>query len=468
MTTVPWGATRTGGWVVAEDAAVQSVLALDGADVRDVDNEVTQALWRRGLARTDACDPFVESVFQADLSSSREYYTLVYLLASGCNLACSYCYLGHAVPTTTGMLHEEAARARFEEALALDYPGVLVDFGEIAVAGPLVRRLLPAFRTRARELGKDVWFAIQTNGATLDARLCAEIAGDDLLLSVSLDGPQPVHDQARRTHGGSGTYAAAVSALTAARGAGIRTNIISTIARHNVDIPAAVLDEVLAQQPDRFLLKPVLPQGEAREAWDALSITTLEYSQFVTEALEAGMRRGLQAFDQTTQKFFHRLIGSPLGWRDACTSRWCGSGRDLHVVDSANQLHACPRYVDSGPPPTAAFSPPLLQITIKSSSSPQQLVASRALSDDLLSSALRRPHVSCEGCSWYRTCGGGCTLAGGLQAQDPHCDSHITTFEFLVNRTLPRLLDPEQSFLRHRMGVVVRRVTQRQPVRQSV
>lgn len=433
---------RSGGWVRTDLDGERSITEADGVDAASLDPDLVDALWHRGLVSVGGQEPFSEERFEQDLERCREYYTLVFVLSPGCNLVCSYCYLGHELPKRSERFSVESATALFEQALELDPRGVLVDFGEIAVATDLFVELITAFRARARARGAEVWFSAQTNGTSIDDELLAAVGGDDLLLSISLDGPVDVHDAARTHRGGAGSFSAASRAVAVAGRAGIRTNLIATIGRHNVEHPAEVVAELLRHAPDRYLLKPVLAQGEAEAAWDVVGVSAPEYAAFVEAAFDAGFERGLAGLDQTALKFLHRLCGSPLGWRDACTSRWCGSGRDLHVATSDGRLHACPRFVDDAP----ATGPTTVVLRTKP-----------RLDRDLLVEELRQPHASCDGCEWYRTCGGGCTLAGGLQARDPSCDSYRSLFLRLIREVVPRLLDDPGADARA-LGVAVRRV----------
>lgn len=432
----------SGGWVRVDQEGALDIQALDGRDVSKVEIPTVEALWNRGLITIAGLEPFSDDQFAEDLRSSREYYTLVFVLAPGCNLVCSYCYLGHDQPSRSRQFPVSEAVRLFDEALTLGYPGVLVDFGEISVAGELFVELLSKFRDMARASGTPAWFSVQTNGTTVTRELCETIGGDDLLMSFSVDGPASAHDAARTYRNGAGSHAQAVRAVRLAQEAGIKTNLIATIAQHNVEQPSAVVAELLALGSSRYLLKPVLEQGEASGSWGNIGVTPERYARFVIEAAEAGFREGIAGLDQTALKFLLRICGVPTGWRDACTSRWCGSGRDLHVLTADGGVHSCPRFVE----PAA----PLAAVEVRLRTKP-------TLKRDLLEGELRHPHSSCDGCAWYRTCGGGCTLAGGLSARDDNCDSYLALFDLLMRKVVPCLLADPAGEARS-LGVAVRRL----------
>ena len=213
---------------------------------------------------------------------------------------------------------------------------------------------------RAEAKGKRLRIAIQTNGTAIDATMADLLASLDAVVGLSLDGPPDIHDAARTFRSGAGSYERVVRAPWSTEGTRRGSPAHATIGCHNVARPVDVLDELASHDIQSFLLKPVLSEGEARQAWEDKGVTAAEHSQFMVAAVRYAAVRGLQYLDQSATKFLDRLIGDRNGWRDSCTSRYCGSGRSLHVVDPTGHTHACPRFVDE-PQPTAtvrvAFKP---------------------------------------------------------------------------------------------------------------
>ena len=276
---------RWGGWVYLTDAERSSLDLMVGQHVDLAHNESLASLWRRGLLEIGDRHALSAMDRSAVIDETREHYSLVLLLNSGCNLVCSYCYLGHAPPLSANAMSVDAARAAVAAALTKPWPTLLIDFGEIAVATDMFRQLVAHAASAAAREGKTVRFSIQTNGTTLTPDLVDFLAGHQVSVGLSLDGPADLHDRARVLRGGVGTHDRASRGARLCREAGLPLHLIATIARHNIDHPAEVVDEIMGHQPDSFLLKPVLAEGEAQSAWEGEGVSAEHHAAFMDEVI---------------------------------------------------------------------------------------------------------------------------------------------------------------------------------------
>ncbi|OGR61158.1 MAG: hypothetical protein A2X36_15430 [Elusimicrobia bacterium GWA2_69_24] len=190
-----------------------------------------------------------------------------------CNLRCRYCYvdLDHPRPD----LPLETLRKILGEARSCGTERVSLEGGE-----PLLRPDIGDIVDCVRELGIEC--NINTNG-TLAARSIAKIRRADLL-SVSLDGPQEVHDRLR----GAGTFAKAVQGIAAAKAAGMKVHVMTTLTRHNYRHVGALLE--LARKLDFAWIPNSLfypPGGDPRapEAADC-RIDDAEYRKLLQELID--------------------------------------------------------------------------------------------------------------------------------------------------------------------------------------
>lgn len=156
------------------------------------------------------------------------------------------------------------------------------------------------------------------------------------LLKISLDGPEPIHDLVR---GREGSHREVLAAVTAARAAGIRTVLVSTITKHNVGSMSHVLETAVAHgafaafQP----LKPYY-KGAAEE--------------FLPDGPE--MRRAVRMLEAARlDGMSNTLRNSPAGLRHL--SRWphyaplrCWAGRLFVIVGADGTLYPCDRTLIPG------------------------------------------------------------------------------------------------------------------------
>lgn len=420
---------ETGGWVELDDAEHSWVRSLPSGGVSDLPAAVLDVLWQRAVLAVDGRTSCGDRSLKAEVENRRDVFVLVLLLNEGCNLVCSYCYLGHASPARAVAMPNDVAEAAIVDAFDRPYAEVLIDFGEVAVAERQFRHLAGFARRQSEARGKQLAMSVQTNGTTLSEDLADFLAEYGIAAGISVDGPAAIHDDMRVFRSGAGTHALARTAVQRCTSRGVSVHIPVTIGRHNVDHPTEVLEEIADLRPGSHLLKPILRMGEAGNGWASTGVSVREYAQFMSTAIDVAARRDLDLLDTTTTKFLRRFAGDRRGWGDGCTSRYCGSGRTLQVVDRHGARHACPRFVSGGPVAEG--------LTIGR--------RARGSADDLLSPSLRTPPPTCEGCPWLGSCGGGCTLAarddgGVVPLPDPHCLAHDAVHLAIVGSVLPGLL----------------------------
>lgn len=433
----------TGAWAYLSPAETELLAALDGRTVEELspppgwdEDEVAffvEHLWNRGIVSADGHRVVAATAVATDVAAAQQTYFLSLQLSRGCNLACTYCYWGHATPTEERAMAPGVAKEAIERALEEPGDRLAVDFGEIAVTEALFRSLVPYARTAAAKAGKTLDLSIQTNGTTLDDALVAFLREERIFVNISLDGPAELNDRARVSHGGGGAHARTAAGIRRVVAAGLPHQVKVTVARHNVESPEQVIDHLLELRVEDFMLKPVLARGAARDAWSHLGVHAAEYTTFRRRAIEHALRRAPGFFDQMLRNFLQRSLGAADGWIFACTSRSCLAGRQMVVVEPDGRLAACPRFIGL-PPALESLSDPGRHRSLRLALAP----------------VLREPPPECTTCPWLRLCGAGCTLAGQESLCDPaprldvQCDIHKGDFELLFGEVIPHLVEHEE------------------------
>lgn len=137
--------------------------------------------------------------------------TLVLNVNTGCNLSCTYCYKEDLDKPSAGKkMSLETARSSIEM-LIKESPDEsrynLVFFGGEPLSNlRLIRDVVAFAEQRFAQLGKPVDFTMTTNATLLNEETIDFLAEHRFGLSVSMDGPQAIHDKNRITVGGQGTY----------------------------------------------------------------------------------------------------------------------------------------------------------------------------------------------------------------------------------------------------------------------
>ena len=162
--------------------------------------------------------------------------TLVLSVASGCNLACRYCYCGvcrDELPDK-GLMPEETALRAVDRLFASADPktGVRVTFfgGEPLLNKRVIRSVVVRCNELAAARGQKAGYSMTTNATLMDDEMAELIVKNNFGLMASLDGPQPLHDGQCPTRDGRGSFAAASAGIRLLLAHGARVTVRCTMA----------------------------------------------------------------------------------------------------------------------------------------------------------------------------------------------------------------------------------------------
>ncbi len=195
-------------------------------------------------------------------------------LTDGCNLACRHCWLSPALERGESLNHPVLSVDDFQkavnEAIPLGLSSVKLTGGE-PLLHPDFSRFLEIIHHQNLSL------IIETNGLLCTPDRAAEIAAiPDAFVSVSIDGADAdTHDRIR---GVSGSFDSACEAVRALSGRGVRTQMILSLMRDNLD----QIDDVIEMAADlgaesvKFNQVQPIARGESiQNRKDALSLPAI-------------------------------------------------------------------------------------------------------------------------------------------------------------------------------------------------
>ena len=162
--------------------------------------------------------------------------TLVLTVASGCNLACRYCYCGvcrDELPDK-GLMSEALALQTVDRLFAAADPkvGVRITFfgGEPLLNKNVIRSVVARCNDLAAARGQKAGYSITTNATLMDDETADLIIKNNFGLMASLDGPQPLHDGQCPTRAGGGSFALAAAGIRKLLARGARVTVRCTMA----------------------------------------------------------------------------------------------------------------------------------------------------------------------------------------------------------------------------------------------
>ncbi len=126
-------------------------------------------------------------------------------LTTACNMRCSYCY---APPHAGPCMSEETAwqALEFGARSSSRSCGVVFFGGEPLLCADLVRSTVQRARVLSARGTVPFHFKLTTNGWLLDDAIIDFAVRNDIMIAVSIDGTEAMHDRHRRLADGSGTH----------------------------------------------------------------------------------------------------------------------------------------------------------------------------------------------------------------------------------------------------------------------
>lgn len=267
--------------------------------------------------------------------------SLCLYVAQDCNLRCTYCYnhQGQAGQQGPAMMTAEVAEAAFRRFFVTPGKryGVAFYGGEPLLNFRGMQAIVARGRALEAERQIEIVFSLTTNGTLINREIEAFLKAEIASITVSLDGPAPIHDRHRTgPKGGSHAKVLATLARLGAQGeGGPRLTLKGTLVGEGVaDYPASLAH--LHQQGARHgVLAPVKMSRDP-----AVTLTDEDYDRYLAHeaarcgaAVAGGMGAGEALPDIALAVVGNLLTGRKL-------RRHCQAGRDLAVAADGT-LYAC-------------------------------------------------------------------------------------------------------------------------------
>jgi uncharacterized protein len=275
--------------------------------------------------------------------------TLVLNVNTGCNLSCTYCYKEDLTTPAKGekmdfATAQQGVELLLREGASRDRINIVFFGGEPLSNLALIKQVVAYAEQRGKEEGKIIDFSLTTNATLLSEAIVDYLNEHRFGVSISMDGPQAVHDRHRHTVGGRGTYATVAAktkmllARYTARPVGARVTVTSgytdVVAIHDHLIGEIGFYEVgyapvTANRIDHFNLKA----EELKDLFDNMRALGERYR---TAALQ-GENIGFSNLHQLMNDLYQ-------GTRKTLP---CGAGVALLAVDKDGELNLCHRFTGS-------------------------------------------------------------------------------------------------------------------------
>jgi len=248
-----------------------------------------------------------------------------------CNLACSHCGLSagpHAMHARGKELSTDEARGMFQNLSELGVSHLVLSGGEFLTRPDAIELLSTSLTVFSR-------VRLISNGI-MGVSWAHQMKGiEKLTLSLSLDGPEQLHDEIRNH---SGSFQRVLNVLKT-KTVALKKTIISTITRRNFNYLDALFDIVMSNGVSTWSIQIGLPAGRMTRG-DFLSGTQL---RFLAEKIyDMQQKAGGEA-----EIIPDDCFGYGSAMREASLWDGCPAAKDLICVLSNGDVTGCPTLKES-------------------------------------------------------------------------------------------------------------------------
>ena len=377
-----------------------------------------------------------------------------------CNLDCTYCFFlskDALYPGESKRMSAETLESYVRQLFDSQPDGpvsVAWQGGEPTLMGlNFYRRVIELIKQFARPT-QIIEHTMQTNGTLLDDEWAAFLKQHSVLVGLSIDGPQEMHDQYRVWKDGRGSFDDVVKAWKILQQHQVDTNILCSLSAANADHPVEVYryfrDELGAKHL-QFI--PIIERSTpvdleiAEKGWSdkpgrrrilykqqgnlvtSRSITAEQYGTFLSTVFDEWISHDvgevfIQIFDVT--------LGAHVGMYSLCVhAPTCGSALAL---EHNGDLYSCDHFVE----PEYKLGNILQKSMVELVTSPQQIQFGRNKQTLL-------PRM-CQQCDVRFACNGGCPKDRFIETPDGEsglnylCDGFQTFFRH-VHQPMKRMAE---------------------------
>ncbi len=283
---------------------------------------------------------------------ARPYYVMAKPVSDRCNLACSYCYYSSAVRGGDGMKFSDghaASRVMGSELLERfikEYISIQNSPHVLFVWHGGEPLLLPvsyyreAFALQQKYAGgRYIDNVIQTNGVLITDEWCEFLKENNVLVGLSIDGTQEMHDHFRVDKArGKGSWADVMKGVDLLQRHGVEWNGMATVNSYNVQRPLEFY-HFMKQIGCRYIqLSPIVERQHGELTPE--SIQPHEWGNFLKAIFDEWVRHDVgEYYVETFDCFLANWVGEEPG---ICVyAKECGN---VGAIESNGDLYTCDHF----------------------------------------------------------------------------------------------------------------------------
>jgi uncharacterized protein len=283
------------------------------------------------------------------IKTSRPFQVFLKPAGSACNLRCSYCYYLETLAGLPryGLMPDEILEKyiidHFDAAAGPDY-FFSWHGGEPTLAGIDFYRRAVSFQKKHQPAGSVTTNGIQTNATLISDEWCRFFSAENFYVGVSIDGPGDLHNRARTSASGEGSFSKTIAGYEMLRKYGIRNEILCVVSSINSSYPLEVYRFLKGLGAEYMTFLPLVIRNETvSHGAENISVEPEAFGDFLCTIFDEWLaddigRIRIQIIEESIGTVFsndHTLC---------IFKKICGG---VPVVERNGDFYSCDHFVDS-------------------------------------------------------------------------------------------------------------------------
>lgn len=346
----------------------------------------------------------------------KPFSLLIKPAGADCNLRCAYCfYLGRAELYPEQRIHRMsiATLTRLMRGyLALPFPSHALAFqgGEPLLMGEDFFREVFRLERRYARPGAQITHCVQTNGTLLTPSLANLFAHEQVLVGLSVDGPEAVHNARRPDAAGVGSYAAVMRGLECLKAANVEYNLLTLVSQSNVHDPVGTYRHLRDTLGCRFMQFIECVEFDPAGVLLPYALTPEAWADFMCAVFDEWLAHDVHT---VSVRLFDSIVSRLLtGQANSCAMG--NDCREYVVVEHTGDVYPCDFFVR----PELKLGNVLEQDWDEIWDAPQHTAFGRRKA---------QWNAACDACPWLTFCQGDCpkNRTGHDASRDPRTLSYL-------------------------------------------
>ncbi len=328
----------------------------------------------------------------------KNFGLLILHFANGCNLKCKYCFVSAPSGKDKVMSLNVAFRAIENMCNTSDSFTIEFNAGEPLLYIDFIQSVVKHAKT-VNANKNSIRFSIQTNGTIMNDKVIKLVKDYRIRMSVSIDGPEKVHDKNRVFPTGRGSFATVMKGIDKLRKSNISFGTISVITTPE-DLKDAF--HFFVKEGFKYVKFNILfPRVRDKEN-PYEDLKQIELAEAHCEIFE----EALNLYEKKKYIFLSNIIAILRNiiypFRPyMCMRSPCGAGRNQVAVDWKGNIYPCHRFIGMEQ---------FILGHVENVRDYRQLTMHNRYLKDLWNRNVNSI-PKCKDCPWKSFCGGGCAVA---------------------------------------------------------